>query len=213
MITNSALEAARQYTFSQLSGDTGGHDWWHAKRVAALARRIAESEGADADFCEFVAILHDIPDDKRGMDEGEGLAMLSRWLEMNNIPRANVEHTMEIISSMSFRGGGRPPMKSLEGMVVQDADRLDALGAIGIARTFAYSGHKGQLIYDPGIPVRKDLTLEEYRNGRSTAINHFHEKLFNLADLMNTGYAKKAARERTEFMKEFVREFMSEWNP
>ena len=104
-------------------------------------------------------------------------------------------------------------MKSLEGMVVQDADRLDALGAIGIARTFAYSGHKGQLIYDPGIPVRKDLTLEEYRNGRSTAINHFHEKLFNLADLMNTGYAKKVARERTEFMKEFVREFMSEWNP
>ncbi len=176
-----------------------------------MARKIAESEGVDPDFCEFVALLHDIPDDKRGISEEDGLDALSEWLDCQDLDSKLIGRTVEIISNMSFRGGTNPPMNTTEGMVVQDADRLDALGAIGIARTFAYSGQKGQLIFDPGIPVRENFTLEEYRKGKSTAINHFHEKLFKLPQLMNTDYAKEIARDRVDFMMDFLDHFMAEW--
>lgn len=118
---------------------------------------------------------------------------------------------MNIIANMSFKGGNRPVMKTMEGKVVQDADRLDALGAVGIARTFAYSGAKGQLIHDPHLPPRGQMTQEEYRQGKSTAVNHFYEKLFKLKDLMNTEYGKKMANERHRLMEAFLDSFYQEW--
>lgn len=211
MISDSIMEAARGFAYRQLGGDSGGHDWWHVSRVATLARKIAESEGADPDFCEFVGLLHDIPDEKRRISREEGFAALTGWLESLELSRDFIEEVLDIISTMSFRGGTNPPMKTLEGKVVQDADRLDAIGAIGIARTFAYSGQKGQLIYDPDIPVRENLTLKQYRNGKSTAVNHFHEKLLKLGELMNTDYAREMSKERLNFMKLYLEQFMSEW--
>lgn len=206
------LDKARNFAKKELSFDSGGHDWWHAQRVARTAVKIAEVEGADADFCELIALLHDIPDDKRGITEEEGLELLTQWMKSQRVPIVQIEEVLEILRKLSFRGGTNPPMDTIEGKVVQDADRLDALGAIGIARTFAYSGKKGQVIYDPGLPIRDTMTLEEYRTGESTALNHFYEKLFKLSDLMNTSYAKSIARKRVSFMEAYLEEFMKEWD-
>ncbi len=213
MVNKKDLERAREFAFRELSSDAGGHDWWHAKRVAGMARKIAAMEGADPDFCEFVALLHDIPDDKRGISEDEGNELLTKFMAEMRLGDEVIDRTLEIISTMSFRGGNNLPMKTLEGKIVQDADRLDALGAIGIARTMAYSGHKGQLIHDPDIPVRIQMSREEYRHGKSTAVNHFYEKLFRLPDMMNTAYARKIALERESFMRTFLDQLMKEWDP
>lgn len=211
MISSLVLENARKFAYTELSGDSGGHDWWHVKRVSRLAREIALAEGVDPDFCELAALLHDIPDDKRGISEEIGLQNLEEWMATQNLNGDEITIILEIISTMSYRGGNNPPLKSLEGKVVQDADRLDAIGAIGIARAFAYSGKKGQLLYDPELPVRQELTIDEYRNGKSTAINHFHEKLLKLPQLMNTDYARKLAVDREKFMKDYLDQFMKEW--
>ena len=133
-------------------------------------------------------------------------------MDENGIEQAVKARVLEIIATMSYRGGSGSKMTSLEGMIVQDADRLDAMGVIGIARTFVYAGWKGDLIYDPNLPYRNEMSIESYRNERSTAINHFHEKLLKLKDLINTDYAKKLAEERHERLEEFLRQFYREWN-
>ena len=213
MFNKSLLPKAREFVQAELSSDPGGHDWWHAKRVSVMARKIAAAEGADPDFCEFVALLHDIPDDKRGVSEEAGMKLLNVWLNDNGLNPETISKVLEIVSTMSFRGGNNVPPKTLEGKIVQDADRLDALGAIGIARAMVYSGHVGQLIHDPGIPVRSTMTKEEYRKGKSTAVNHFHEKLFKLPALLNTEYARKIAQEREQFMRTYLDQLMKEWDP
>lgn len=212
MISKEILANAMAFVQKELGGDYSGHDFWHAKRVADIARRIALAESADPDICELVAILHDIPDDKRGLTEEEGMSKLRAWLMQTGMETSIVEFILGIISTMSFRGGNNPPMSTLEGKVVQDADRLDAIGAIGIARVFAYSGHIGQKIYDPEIKARHQMSKQEYRAGQSTAVNHFHEKLFKLEPLMNTETAKKIARKRQKFMEDYLQQFMKEWN-
>ncbi len=169
-------------------------------------------EKADAFVCELAALLHDIADEKFNESKETGLAKVTDWLKMNDVDEIISIQVMEIISTLSFSGGKKRPMTSLEGKVVQDADRLDALGAIGMARTFAYSGWKGQLIFDPEIQPREQFTSTQYRNEKSTAINHFHEKLFKLKELMNTNIAKEIARERHRFMELFLEQFHSEWN-
>lgn len=212
MIPKNTLEEARRFVFYEMTSDTSGHDWWHARRVSEMARKIAAEEGADPNLCELAALLHDIPDDKRGLPEEEGLSRVRAWLTSQHLCTETIGHILVIIQTMSFRGGNNPPMESLEGKIVQDADRLDAIGAIGIARTFVYSGHSGQKMYDPGIPVRDSMTRKEYRDGTSTAINHFYEKLLKLEKLMNTSYARKIAAERQTVMMDFLRQFMKEWN-
>lgn len=208
---DAVLSEAEKYARRELSSDPGGHDWWHARRVADSARLMAEESGADRFICEMASLLHDIVDSKRVESEEEELARLSAWLSENGVPGREVSHIMRIISTMSFRGGSNPPMDTLEGKVVQDADRLDAMGAIGIARAFAYSGHIGQLIHNPESNPRQFFTKEEYVNERTTAINHFYEKLLKLPDLMNTDLGRMRAEKRKTFMLAYLEQFYREW--
>ncbi|SDM68084.1 uncharacterized protein SAMN04488137_1410 [Fictibacillus solisalsi] len=208
---NKILKAAENYAKSVHGHEGSGHDWWHIYRVNKLACSIAIEEGADSFICSLAALLHDIADEKLNGSEEEGLQKVQRWMRDNDVPAYVCTEVLNIISTMSYKGGNTVPMSSLEGRVVQDADRLDAIGAIGIARTFAYSGHIGQLIYDPDIKVRSNMTKEEYRNGRSTAVNHFHEKLLKLKSRMNTSYGKQLAARRHEEMEHFLAVFFEEW--
>ncbi|MGO4888038.1 HD domain-containing protein [Anaerobacillus sp. MEB173] len=205
------LGKAELFVKEQLEGDSSGHDWWHIYRVTKLATTIAQKEGANQYICTLAALLHDVADEKLNESEEAGLKKVSNWLMENGVAEEDHDVIMEIIEMISFKGGNQSAMRTLEGKVVQDADRLDAIGAIGAARTFAYAGWKGQPMYDPEIIPRQKMTKEEYRTGKSTAINHFYEKLFTLKETMNTDYAKQLAEERHRRMEQFVEEFMEEW--
>nr|WP_309100658.1 HD domain-containing protein [Fredinandcohnia onubensis] len=206
------IEATTTFVKNILQHDSSGHDWWHIERVRKAALQIGEKENANLFVVEMAALLHDVADEKLNKSEEEGLMKVRNWLSSLQITDSEQEEIIEIISTMSFKGGNRPPMKTIEGQVVQDADRLDAIGAIGIARTFAYAGAHGDLIYDPELPYRESMTNEEYRNGKSTAVNHFYEKLLKLKDTLNTNAAKKTAQERHDFMTAFLDQFYKEWN-
>lgn len=197
--TSEWIGQAEKYVQQELGADASGHDWQHIERVRTWAVKIAERENADVFVCELAALLHDVADVKLNPSKEAGLRKVSGWLEANQVDIAIGQHVMEIISTMSYNGGQNPPMRTLEGKVVQDADRLDALGAIGIARTFAYSGWKGRLIHHP--------------DQADTAIAHFYDKLLRLKDLMNTSYAKELAEPRHAFMEAYLEQFYREWDP
>jgi len=205
------IEQTEKFVKDKLRNESSGHDWYHIYRVKNLSLNIAEKEGADHFVCVMAALLHDIADEKIARTEEEGLQEVKNWLESISVEKPYITHILSIISTMSFKGGNGKEMESVEGKVVQDADRLDAIGAIGIGRTFAYSGAKGQLMYDPEITVREIMTKEQYRNERSTAINHFYEKLLKLKHGMNTPYAKKLANDRHAFLENFLEQFFEEW--
>ncbi|WP_366289026.1 HD domain-containing protein [Paenibacillus sp. AN1007] len=205
------LCAARAFVQQEASRHSDGHDWSHIERVTALAVRLAHQMGADLFICELAALLHDVPDEKLNDSLEAGMAKLHAWLDTQPLAPEMREAVVNIISTISYAGGQRAAVCSLEAQVVQDADRLDALGAIGIARTFAFSGARGREMYDPSLPPREQMTREEYRNGRSTTINHFYEKLFKLKDLMNTSYGKQLAQQRHDYMVQFVEQFKREW--
>ncbi len=206
------IKAAEQFVHHELEKEASGHDWWHIYRVTQTSKTIAKEEGADEFVCELAALLHDIADDKLNVDEESGLQKVRHWLEENEVDHDVCSHVLEIITTMSFKGGNRPPVRTLEGQIVQDADRLDAIGAVGIARVFAYTGAKGRLIHDPSVQPRENLTYEQYRNGEDTGINHFYEKLLKLKDLMNTEYGKKMAQERHTLMEKYLKVFYLEWD-
>ncbi|MFC0188730.1 HD domain-containing protein [Fictibacillus aquaticus] len=205
------IQMTEEFVRRKLGNESSGHDWYHIHRVRQLALKIAEQEGADVFICELAALLHDIADEKIAGSEEAGLAEVSDWLRTIKLEAQVADAVLHIIQNMSYKGGHAGEALSLEGRVVQDADRLDAIGAIGIGRTFAYSGAKGQLMFDPEIPVREEMTKEEYRNGKSTAINHFYEKLLKLKSGINTPYANKLAEERHQFMEDFLQRFSLEW--
>lgn len=205
------IELTKEYVYSELHNDGSGHDWYHIVRVTNLAKTIAFEEKADLYICELAALLHDIADEKLNSSEAEGLQKVEHWINSVGVDRITTQHVISIISTMSFKGGNQPKMTTLEGKVVQDADRLDAIGAIGIARTFAYAGSKGELIHDPELKPRETMTKKQYRNGKSTAINHFYEKLLKLKETMNTNYGKQLAEERHQVMERYLRDFFNEW--
>lgn len=205
------IRAAEQFSRSVLEKDASGHDWWHIHRVVQMAKRIAREEGADSFICTIAALLHDVADEKLNPSKEAGLHKVLSWLEEHLPNEEQRAHVMDIISNMSYNAGKNPPMRTLEGKIVQDADRLDAIGAISIARAFVYAGWKGTPIHDPAIPPRSEMTAEEYRNGKSTAINHFHEKLLKLKDLVNTDAARRIAEERHRYMEQYVEQFYEEW--
>lgn len=205
------LANAAHFAQQKLGADSSGHDWWHVDRVARTASKLAHVEKADAFICELAALLHDVADEKLNESEEAGLEIVEQWLQKAQIPAAILQHVMEIIASLSYKGGNRPPMRTLEGRVVQDADRLDAIGAMGISRVFAYSGAKGRPIHNPDLAPRGNMTPEEYRNGKDTAINHFHEKLLKLKELMNTEDGKRMAEQRHQFMLIYLKQFELEW--
>ncbi|MDF0725745.1 HD domain-containing protein [Cytobacillus sp. S13-E01] len=206
------IENTEFFVRNILQNDSSGHDWWHIFRVRNMAVELARKEDAKLLIVELAALLHDVADEKLNSDEQAGINKVIQWLKKLNLNENDSNHIIEIIKTMSFKGGHGEPMTTLEGKIVQDADRLDAIGAVGIARTFAYAGSRLDLIYDPSIPVRRSLTKAEYRNGTSTAINHFYEKLLKLSELMNTKSAKEIAMERHRFMEAYLDQFYKEWN-
>jgi uncharacterized protein len=205
------LAATATYVRAQLGGDSSGHDWWHIERVTRLARSIAREEGADAYVCELAALLHDIADAKIAGDEETGQRQVRTWLEAQGVEPEVAAQVLEIVATLSFGGGNRPPMRTLEGRVVQDADRLDAIGAIGVARAFAYGGSRGRLLYDPAEAPRTYADKAAYHASGASTIMHFHEKLLLLKDRMNTTYARRLAEARHAYMLAFLDEFAAEW--
>lgn len=206
------IEKTILFVKEKLENETSGHDWEHIKRVWENTKLISKSEDVDLFICEMAALLHDLVDDKLFSDENKAIEEVKAWLVLQNVSEEAINHIMEIITTMSFKGGNNDPVQTLEGQVVQDADRLDAIGAIGIARCFVYAGNKGDPIYDEQVAVREQMSKEEYRSGHSSAINHFYEKLLKLKDLMNTDTGKGLAENRHRFMEQFLSQFFGEIN-
>ncbi|MBU7446719.1 MULTISPECIES: HD domain-containing protein [Lactiplantibacillus] len=212
MITETQLTAIRTYARQKLAQDHSGHGSDHLERVNRLARRLAQAEQANLNLTLAAAWLHDVIDDKLMADSEQAHHDLADQLSELGVSTADQTAIFDIIDHMSFSKSLNGAQKlSLEGQIVQDADRLDAIGAIGIARALYYSGHVGEKIYDPAIAPREHLTKEQYRQQPGTAINHFYEKLFKLADMMNTPAAKALAKRRTDVMRAFVDQFKAEW--
>lgn len=212
MTEEKVIQNIEEWVKAELMNEKSGHDWYHIKRVTDIAKEILKHEGADSFTVIAAALLHDIADDKVTSNVNAALEGIRKLLQSNEVAADTIETIIDIITTMSFKGGTGKNLSYIEAQIVQDADRLDALGAIGIARTFQYGGSKGQAMYDPEIPVRNQMSFEEYRHGESTSINHFYEKLLLLKDKMNTPTAIKIAEEREEFMKNFLNTFLKEWN-
>lgn len=198
---------------ARFDGEGSGHDWHHIHRVWKLARKIAAQEGADLEIAELAALVHDIADWKfHAGDDSVGPREAAKLLTAEGAADDVVAAVVEIVATISYKGAGvTTAMRTLEGRCVQDADRLDALGAIGIARCFAYGGHAGRLIHDPAVPPVLHASAEAYKAARGTSLNHFHEKLLLLKDRMNTPAGKALAAERHRFMEDFVGQFLAEW--
>ncbi len=199
---------------NQLAHAEGGHDWFHIERVYKNALLIAKEEECNLTVVKLSALLHDIADSKfHNGDESIGPKVAREFLESQKVSEDIILHVIAIIENISFKGGNfEKKFHSKELEIVQDADRLDAIGAIGIARTFNYGGFKNRVIYDPNIPPKMNMSKEEYKNSESPTLNHFYEKLLLLKDKMNTKTGKKIAQKRHDFMVTFLSQFYSEWD-
>lgn len=214
MKENEIVKKVEKYIKEQSYNESSGHDWWHIKRVYNLALKINEKENADKFTIEMIALLHDIFDKKfSNGDIRENLIKLLDKMEiLKEIDDEKLENILFSIENLSFNGGFSKVEISKEGQIVQDSDRIDAIGAIGIARVFAYNGKKGNPIYDPDVGIIEIKSEEEYRNLKRHAINHFYEKLLKVKDTMNTDEGKNIAIKRTEYMEEYLKEFYDEWD-
>lgn len=206
------IQKTEQFVKDIHSGDASGHDWFHIDRVRKIALSLQQSEGGNPFIIEMAALLHDVADEKLFGEEEIGIQKINQFLKELEVTEVDSERIIHIIRNISYKGGNGGKVESVEGKIVQDADRLDAIGAIGIARTFAYGGNKGRMLYHPDIQPRESMTKEAYRNDESPSLNHFYEKLFKLKDLMNTKTAKIEAEARHIYMVQFVEQFMKEWN-
>ncbi len=208
------IELTADHVRQSLAGDSSGHDWWHIRRVWQNAVQIGRREGAELYVVALAALVHDIADWKfHAGDESIGPRRAAEWLASLDVPRATIDRVRAIVAEVSFKGSHvAAPPRTLECQVVQDADRLDAIGAIGIARAFAYGGHAGRAIYDPQIAPEEHASFEAYKKSGGPTINHFHEKLLLLKDRMNTPTGRRLAAARHEFMVEFLNRFHAEWN-
>lgn len=213
MSNQDTIKVIAEKVRQKLDGEGSGHDWWHIYRVWKMAQHIGKEENTDMFVVELTALLHDIADWKfHNGDDTVGPKVASKILSEHGVPENIIVHVCEIISTMAFKGAGvKSEVRTLEGKVVQDADRLDAVGAIGVARTFAYGGHKGREIYNPEQKPVMHQTKEAYIKGEGPTINHFYEKLLLLKDRMNTETAKRLAEGRHQFMKEYLDRFFQEW--
>ncbi|MEZ7498468.1 HD domain-containing protein [Flavobacterium sp. Arc3] len=198
----------------KLENAEGGHDWFHIERVYKNALSIAKDEVCNETIVKLAALLHDIADSKfNNGDESIGPETARVFLESEDVEEEIISHVIKIIENISYKGGNfKKDFTSVELDIVQDADRLDALGAIGIARTFNYGGFKNRAMYDPKIAPNLKMTKEEYKNSEAPTLNHFYEKLFLLKDKMNTSTGKQIALERHRFMETFIAQFYAEWD-
>jgi uncharacterized protein len=197
----------------QLENAEGGHDWFHIERVYKNALLIAKEEDCNLTVVKLAALLHDIADSKfHGGDESVGPKTARTFLESENVSEDVITHVIAIIENISFKGGNfEKKFNSKELEIVQDADRLDAIGAIGIARTFNYGGFKNRALYNPEIAPNLTMTKDEYKNNEAPTINHFYEKLLLLKDKMNTTTGKQIAQDRHRYMEDFLEQFYAEW--
>ena len=197
----------------KLDNAEGGHDWFHIERVYKNSILIAQEEDCDLTVVKLGALLHDIADSKfNDGDETIGPKTARTFLESENVFEETINHVINIIENISFKGGNfENKFSSKELEIVQDADRLDAIGAIGIARTFNYGGFKNRALYNPSIAPNLNMSKEEYKNSNSPTLNHFYEKLLLLKDKMNTATGKKIALERHQYMENFLSQFYAEW--
>lgn len=206
------IENAIKYVEQIFDDDYTGHDYHHTMRVYRLAMRIAEKENANMLIVQLAALLHDVDDVKLSPETHETKKNAVNYMISNEVDDKIMNSVCRIIDEVSFAGTDSVVPSTMEGKCVQDADRLDAMGAIGIARTFTYGGSKGRKIYDPDIKPLCNMNKEEYRrNQNSTSINHFYEKLLLLKDLLNTETAKKIAEHRQAVMESYLEEFVAEW--
>ena len=206
------LQNTKTFVKQKLKNAEAGHDWFHIERVFNNSLLIAKSENCNLTVVQLAALLHDIADSKfHNGDESIGPKTAKIFLESQNVDLHIIEHVVKIIENISFKGGHKSSdFNSIELQIVQDADRLDAIGAIGIARTFNFGGFKNRELYNPDIKPNLSMSKEEYKNNIAPTINHFYEKLLLLKDKMNTETGKKLAQQRHEFMKVFLEQFFKE---
>jgi uncharacterized protein len=209
LINNTILFVKQKLEYAE-----GGHDWFHIERVYKNALLIAQGEVCDVNVVKLAALLHDIADSKfHDGDETIGCKIAREFLESQNVDELTIQHIVNIIENISFKGGKtKQTFTSRELDIVQDADRLDAIGAIGIARTFNYGGFKNRALYNPEIAPNLNMSKEEYKNSQAPTLNHFYEKLLFLKEKMNTETAKEIAQGRHLFMEKFLSQFYAEWD-
>ena len=214
METVAIIEATKAFVKSELSDAEGGHDWFHVERVYKNALLIAKNEPVDLAVVSLAALLHDVVDPKfHSGDETIGPRVASEFLLKHNVDSEIIEHVTQIIENMSFKNSFDLDLafSSREMEVVQDADRLDAIGAIGIARCFNYGGFKDRPLYDPAVQPNLQMTKAEYKASKGPTLNHFYEKLLRLKDQMHTKTGKRIAQKRHEFMELYLKQFYAEW--
>jgi uncharacterized protein len=215
MATSDPVTQTQEFLKQKFAEEVTGHDYWHMYRVWRTAKYIAEREqGVDVLTLELAALLHDIADWKfTDGDDEAGPREARKWLESIGVDEAVIRHVEEIIRHVSFKGAGvKSKLTTIEGKIVHDADKLDAIGAIGIARTFAYGGSRNRPLYDPDVKPVLHGTFEEYRKSTGPTLNHFYEKLLLLKDMMFTETGRKMAEQRHKFMQEYLHEFYVEWD-
>lgn len=213
MINPDLIDKTILFVKEKLENAEGGHDWFHIERVFKNAVLISKNEVCDTTIVKLGALLHDVADSKfHDGDETVGPRIAREFLESENVDEEIIAHVVNIIENISYKGGNfEKKFSSIELDVVQDADRLDAIGAIGIARTFNYGGFKNRALYDPNIAPNSSMTKEEYKKNDSPTLNHFYEKLLLLKDKMNTQTGKQIAQERHRYMEGFLAQFYAEW--
>lgn len=213
MYTKTVLTEIQSFVKQQLKDAEGGHDWFHTERVYKNAMQITKHEKCIIEVVAFAALLHDVADSKfHNGDETIGPKIARTFLETQKVDPKTIEHVIAIIENISFKGGNfKTKFNTIELQIVQDADRLDAMGAIGIARAFNYGGYKNRGLYDPQIEPNLNMTIEEYKKSNAPTINHFHEKLLLLKDKMNTNTGREMAKGRHEFLESFLKQFYKEW--
>ncbi|MBT8279290.1 MAG: HD domain-containing protein [Bacteroidia bacterium] len=215
MTDSELIKTTKAFVRSTLTNAEGGHDWFHTLRVYNNALQIAKNENVNIKIVVLGALLHDIADSKfHDGDETVGPKMAREFLFKNNVDSSIIEHVVKIIENISYKKSleGHQRFNSSELMVVQDADRLDAIGAIGIARCFNYGGFKNRKLFDPAIKPKLQMTKDEYKSSQAPTINHFYEKLLLLKDKMNTKTGKRIAEKRHQYMLNFLDQFYAEWD-
>lgn len=205
------IDKTIEYVKDYFKNDASGHDYYHTLRVYKLARNIAEQENADIELTALIALLHDVDDCKLVGKDGELFKNVKGYLSRNNVDDETINLICSEISKISFKGDGKKCPETLEGKIAQDADRIDDLGAIGIARTFTYGGKIGRTIYSPEIAIRETVSETDYLNNSGTSIGHFYEKKLKLLELINTKEARRIAQRRTDYVLNYLKEFFEEW--
>jgi len=213
-MSSELVKKAAEYVKKKLASEPTGHDWYHVQRVWKMSKSLQSEEGGDVQIIELAALLHDLGDNELyEFDDQKGFFVLHGMMDVLDIEEGDQEKIIKIADELRYRGDGTKPASTLEGQIIQDADWLESLGAIGIARIFATGGRIKRMLYNPEIGVRPRFTVKDYRYKKTegTSLNYFYEKSFKLIKLMNTKTAKKIAEKRAKYLESFIEEFLSEW--